>query len=85
MPTARMIAQRCAARLVLWHDDDPASILTVLQEIEFELIALGGTPDPELAEAGGLVSAAFPGAPPARIGRDGGGSDISGIVSIGRR
>ena len=69
MPAARMIAERCSARLVQAHDgepvdeaDDPASFLAVLQDIERELIALGGFPDPELAGAIGAVEASFPGA-----------------------
>jgi hypothetical protein len=67
MPAVRMIAEACAARLVQSHDsepvnevDDPAFILAVLQEIEPELIALGGSPDPHLAEAITLVTGAFP-------------------------
>jgi putative transposase len=69
MPAARMIAERCSARLVQSHDgepvdeaDAPASFLAVLQDIERELIASGGGPDPELAGASGAVEAAFPGA-----------------------
>jgi len=68
IPTARMIAERCAARLVHRRDgeavfevDDPSSILAVLLEIEGELIALGGAPDPDLAETVALVEGIFPG------------------------
>jgi hypothetical protein len=69
MPVAREIAERCAARLVLWEDgepigetDDPTSILEVLRDIERELIEIGGSPDPELAEAVEIVQRTFPGA-----------------------
>jgi len=55
MPAARMIAEPCAARVLGWDEgeamfevDDPASILGVLRDIEGELIALSGAPDPLL-------------------------------------
>ncbi len=69
MPAARMIAERCSARLVESHygepvdeADNPASVLAMLQQIEHELIALGGCPDPELGGAINAVEALFPGA-----------------------
>jgi hypothetical protein len=69
MPAAREIAERCVARLVLWEDgepisvaDDAASILAVLRDIERELIAIGGCPNPELAETAEMVERTFPGA-----------------------
>jgi hypothetical protein len=69
IPAAREIADRCAARLVQWEDgepiraaDDPASILAVLRDIERELIEIGGSPDPELAEVVEMVESTFPGA-----------------------
>ncbi len=37
-------------------------MLAVVRQIERELIALGAVPDPELANAVALVTAAFPGA-----------------------
>ncbi len=39
---------------------DPAAALTTLQSTEKELIALGAAPDLAVAEAVGLVTAAFP-------------------------
>jgi hypothetical protein len=65
---AREIAERCASRLVLWEngtrvsEDDPASILAALRTIENELIANGGSPDPELTDAVEIVEQTFPGA-----------------------
>ena len=68
MPAAHMIAERCAARLVHWENGqsvfevgDPAGILAVLRDIEGELIALGGAPEP-LVEAVAMVQRTFPGA-----------------------
>jgi hypothetical protein len=68
MPAAREIAERWSARLVRWENgepvdeaDDPASSLAVLRGIERELTALGGVPDPALAEAVAVVEGAFPG------------------------
>jgi hypothetical protein len=57
MPAACEIAQRYAALLVCWESsarvdeaDDLASILSVLCEIERELVTLGATPDRDLAQ-----------------------------------
>jgi hypothetical protein len=68
MPAAGGIAERCAAGLLHWEDgepvweaDGPASILAVLDEIEGELIVLGGAPDPVI-EAVAMVQRAFLGA-----------------------
>jgi hypothetical protein len=68
MPAAREIAQRCTERLLrrdngepVAEADDTAAILSALREIERELIALGATSDPELAEAVDRVTRAFPG------------------------
>ena len=67
IPAARVIAERCAARLPRWEDgkpvfelNDPVRILEVLREIEGGLIALGGTPDP-LIEGVEMVKRTFPG------------------------
>jgi hypothetical protein len=66
MPAAREIAERCASWLVRRDDgepvseaDDAASILAVLRDIERELIAIGSSPDPELAEAVEIVQGTF--------------------------
>jgi hypothetical protein len=68
LSAAREIAQRCGARLVRWEHgepadeaDDPSSILAVLRDIERELVALGGAPDPELAKTVETVKRSFPG------------------------
>jgi hypothetical protein len=39
--------------------DDAASILAVLRDIKREVIAIGGSPDPELAEAVEIVERTF--------------------------
>jgi hypothetical protein len=69
VPAAREIAERCAARFVLWENgervseaDEVASILAVLRDIERELAAIGGSLDPELADAVEMVERIFPGA-----------------------
>jgi hypothetical protein len=67
IPAACEIAERFAARLVRWEhgrpvfeSDDPGRILGLLREIEGELIALGGAPDP-LVESVAMIQRAFPG------------------------
>ena len=69
MAAAREIAWRCGERLMVWANgepadltDDPIRILHALQDIERELVALGGAPDPELADAIKGVTDTFPGA-----------------------
>ncbi len=59
MPVVRELAERLAP---FAHTSDPAAILGVLRDFERELIALGGTPDPALAEAVAMVETVFPGA-----------------------
>jgi hypothetical protein len=70
MEAAREIAERYRAGLVRWENgepfentaDEPAAVLAVLKDIERELVALGGAPDPELADVIDIVGGAFPGA-----------------------
>ncbi|MGO9450967.1 MAG: hypothetical protein ACLQDV_07960 [Candidatus Binataceae bacterium] len=68
MPVVTRLAQRLADAMVQWENgepvsdlpDDPTVILRSLQGFERELIALGGAPDRELAEAAAIVEAVFP-------------------------
>ncbi|GEM_PF-3170432 len=66
LPAGRMAAARLLARglepLLRAPKLDPARALTALQQLERDLIALGGRPDPELAAAVELVERVFPGA-----------------------
>lgn len=65
MDPAREIAERCDLRLSRRGEDgsnDPCLILAVLRNIERELTELGAEPDPELAEALGIIEVAFPSA-----------------------
>ncbi len=57
MPVVRALGERLApfARAI-----DPAAILSALRDFERELVALGGAPDRELAEAAAMVEAVFP-------------------------
>ncbi len=57
MPVARELAERLAP---FARATDPAAILGALRDFERELIGLGGAPDPELADAVGLETTAFP-------------------------
>jgi hypothetical protein len=60
IPAARAIAERL--RPLLGDPSfDPAQAVVALQAAEAELTALGGTYDPELADAITLVTDAFPG------------------------
>jgi hypothetical protein len=61
MPAAREIVDRLR-QVIAVPDLDTAEALSVLQAMEAELTALGGAYDPDLADAIGLVGAAFPGA-----------------------
>lgn len=61
MPAARAIVERLKPLLAA-PEIDPAQALTTLQQIERELVALGGASDPELTEAATIVERAFPGA-----------------------
>jgi hypothetical protein len=76
IPAARQIAERCAAQVLRWKDGEPvferedlASILSVLRKIEGELIALGGAPDADLAEAMSMVRRTFPGTRLVKVGK----------------
>jgi hypothetical protein len=67
IPAARVIAERCAARLLRrecgepeFESEDPTCILAVLRDIEAELIALGGAPD-LLTESVEMVKRTFTG------------------------
>jgi TubC N-terminal docking domain len=69
MAAAQEIADRCAFELLLWDNgeplgeaDDPASVLNVLRNIERELVAIGGFPDPDVAQTIEMVERTFPGA-----------------------
>lgn len=61
MPAARAIVERLKPLLAA-PEIDPAQALTTLQQLERELVALGGASDPELTEAATIVERAFPGA-----------------------
>jgi hypothetical protein len=60
MPAARAIAERLRPLLVV-PELDTAAALAALQAMEAELTALGGSYEPDLASAVGLVSGVFPG------------------------
>jgi len=61
MPAVRAIAERLRPLLAV-PELDPAEALAALQATEAELTALGGSYDPGLAAAIGLVNGVFPGA-----------------------
>lgn len=66
LPSGRMAAARATVErlrpLLTVPDLDPVAALAALQAVEAELTALGGAYDPDLADAIGVVSNAFPGA-----------------------
>jgi TubC N-terminal docking domain len=59
MPAARAIAERLCPLLTA-PEMDPAQALAALQNVEAELVALGGTNDADLAEAIGLLTGTLP-------------------------
>jgi hypothetical protein len=61
IPAARAISERLRP-LLAGPELDPTEALATLRTAEGELTALGAIPDPELANAVSLVTAAFPGA-----------------------
>jgi tubulysin polyketide synthase-like protein len=68
--SVRSRAREMAQRVEPLKDASPEIILHALQDFERGLIALGGAPDPELAEAVGRVTAAFPGARLVEVRKD---------------
>jgi hypothetical protein len=58
MPVVRALGERLAP---FARATDPAAILSALRDFERELVALGGAPNRELAEAAAMVEAVFPG------------------------
>jgi hypothetical protein len=64
LPSGRMavVNQLAEALAPFARSTEPAAILTALRDFEHELIALGGAPDPPLAEAVGMVERRFPSA-----------------------
>ena len=62
VPARRMavVNQLVAALAPFARASDSAALLGALRDFERELITLGGAPDPELAQAVGLVTATFP-------------------------
>ena len=61
MPAARRIVRRLEP-LLAKRDFDLCEALGILRNVESELLALGGAPDPELAGAVEMVRQVFPGA-----------------------
>jgi hypothetical protein len=63
LPAGRMPAARAIVALLqpLRPELDAGETLACLQAVENELIAMGGRPDPEIAEAVQMVESVFPG------------------------
>jgi hypothetical protein len=61
MPAARAIVEMLKP-LLDSPDIDPSEAVACLEAVEFELIAMGAKPDPELAETVAMVKRVFPGA-----------------------